>query len=103
MTKFQDFLELYLKLDVLQLTDVFKGFRNTCKKIFELGSLSLPVFSWSAAFKTSGVFLNLLCKEDMYIFFEQGICGGYSAIHKRYSKANNKYMKDYDPNEPLFG
>lgn len=32
-------------------------------------------------------------------FFEQGIRGGYSIIHKQYSKANHKYLPSFDPNE----
>jgi hypothetical protein len=39
----------------------------------------------------------------MLYFFLKGIRGGLSVITKRYVKANNKYMKDYDPNqESLF-
>lgn len=39
----------------------------------------------------------------MYLFFEQGIRGGYSNIHKNYSKANHKYLVDYDENmESIF-
>ena len=37
---------------------------------------------------------------DMYLFIEKGLKGGISYIAKRYSKANNKYMKNYDPKKP---
>ena len=36
----------------------------------------------------------------MHVFIEKGLRGGISYIAKRYSKANNKYMKDYDPKKP---
>ena len=36
----------------------------------------------------------------MYLFIEKGLRGGISYIAKRYAKANNKYMKNYDPTKP---
>ena len=38
---------------------------------------------------------------DKYLFIEKGLKGGISYIAKRYAKANNKYMNDYDPEKPL--
>ena len=34
---------------------------------------------------------------DKYLFIEKGLRGGFSYIAKRYAKANNKYVNDYDP------
>ena len=43
--------------------------------------------------------LKLIPAPDMYIFFEKGTKGWVSYISSRYSKANNKYLKSYDPKQ----
>ena len=47
--------------------------------------------------KMTGVKLEKISNIDMYLFIEKGLRGGISYIAKRYAKANNKYMNDYDP------
>ena len=49
--------------------------------------------------KMTGVKLEKIVHIDMYLFIEKGLRGGISYIAKRYAKANNKYMKDYDAKE----
>ena len=49
--------------------------------------------------KLEDIELELISDTDMYFFDEKGIKGSISYIAKRYSKANNKYMKSYDDNK----
>ena len=53
--------------------------------------------SWDAMLKMTGVKLEKMSDNDKYLFIEKGLKGGISYIAKRYAKANNKYMNDYDP------
>lgn len=77
-----------------------ENFRNTCLKHCKLDpaccytSLEL---AWDAYLKETKQELPLLRDYDMLMMFEQGIIGGITHISKRYSGANNKYMKDFDP------
>ena len=47
--------------------------------------------------KMTGVKSEKIIDIDMYLFIEKGLRGGISYSVKRYSKANNKYMKNYEP------
>ena len=44
--------------------------------------------------------LEKISDIDKYLFIEKGSRGGISYIAKRYAKANNKYINDYDPEKP---
>ena len=50
------------------------------------------------SFKKTEVKLELLTDVDMLLLVEKGIRGGISHAIRRYAKANNKHMKDYDKN-----
>ena len=50
--------------------------------------------------KLTGVILEQTVDIDMYLFIEKWLRGGISYIAKRYTKAENKHMKDYDPTKP---
>ena len=47
----------------------------------------------------TGVKLEKISDIDQYLFIEKGTREGISYIAKRYAKANNKYMCDYDSNK----
>ena len=99
----RDYHNLYLKSDVLLLADVFENFRATCLKHYNLDPAhyyTSPGLAWDACLKETGQELQLLHDYDMLMMFERGIRGGITHISKRYSEANNKYMKDYNPEQP---
>ena len=98
-----DYHDHYLKKDVLLLADVFEKFIDTCLKFYGLDPchyFSSPGLSWDAMLKMTGMRLEKIVDIDMYLFIEKGLRGEISYIAKRYAKANNKYMKDYDPKKP---
>ena len=55
--------------------------------------------SWDAMLDMAKVKPKLISDPDMYIFFEKGMRGGVSCISNRYSKANNKCLKSFDPKQ----
>ena len=56
--------------------------------------ISSPGLSWDAMLKITGAELEKIIDIDMYLFIEKGLRGEISYIAKRYSEANNKYMKN---------
>ena len=104
MKNMGDYHDHYLKKDVLLLADVFEKFIGTCLKYYGLDPchyFSSPGLSWDAMLKMTGVKLEKISDIDQYLFIEKGTRGGISYITKRYAKASNKYMNDYDPKKPL--
>ena len=98
-----DYHDHYLKKNVLLLVDVFEKIFNTCLKFYKLDPchyFSSPGLSWDAMLKMTGIELEKISEIDMYLFIEKGLRGRISYIDKRYSEANNKYMKNYDPTKP---
>ena len=99
-----DYHDHYFKKDVLFLADVFEKFIATCLKFYGLDAchyFSSPGLSWDAMLKMTGVKLEKISDIDKYLFIEKGLRGGITYIDKRYAKANNKYMNDYDLKKPL--
>ena len=91
-----DYYDLYVQIDRLLLADVFENSRNKCIEIYELDLahfLSAPGLAWQACLK-----LELLTDVDMLLMVEKGIRGGICHAIRKYVKANNKYMKNYDKN-----
>ena len=103
MKTMRDYHDLYLKSDVLLLSDVFENFRDVCLSNYRLDPMfyyTAPGLAWDACLKIAKVRLELLTDYDILMMVEKGIRGGVSMISTRYGKANNPYMKDYDPDKP---
>jgi uncharacterized C2H2 Zn-finger protein len=90
-----EYSDLYLKLDVLLLADVFQAFRDVCTEAYNLDPAwyyTAPGLAWDAALRFTKVELDLIQNEDMFFMFERGIRGGVAQCCKRYAKANNPYL-----------
>ena len=104
MQTLEDYHNLYNRVDVLLLADVFENFKEICIKKYRLDPThyyTAPGLAWDAALKITGVELEPLSDPDMLLIIEKGIRGGVSMISHRYGKANNKYMGEkFDPSKP---
>jgi len=103
METMREYHNLYLKSDVLLLSDVFENFRDVCLSNYGLDPAwyyTSPGLAWDACLKITKANLELLTDYDMLMMIENGVRGGVSMISKRYAKANNPYMTKYDPNSP---
>ncbi|MFM7980491.1 MAG: hypothetical protein ACKPKO_14350, partial [Candidatus Fonsibacter sp.] len=91
----------YLKCDVLLLADVFENFRKTCTEYYKLDPsnyLTAPGLAWDAMLLQKKVKLDLINDVDMLSMIERQKRGGLCFVgSKRYVKANNKYLPDYNP------
>ena len=96
-----EYHDLYLKTDVLLLSNVFETFRNTCLQHYKLDPAHFytsPGLAWQACLKKTCVKLELLTDPDMLLMFERGIRGGITQAVHRYASSNNKYMGEkFDP------
>ena len=82
--------------------DVYEKFIATCLKFYGLipcHYFSSPGLSWDILLKLTGIKFEEISDIANYLFIEKGLRGEISYIAKRYAKANNKYMSDYDSNK----
>ena len=98
-----EYHDLYLKTDVLLLTDIFENFRDVCMKYYGLDPAyyyTLPNFAFDAMLKMTGVEIDLIYDQEMYEMIEAGLRGGMCMVSTKKVEANNKYMgEEYDKNK----
>ena len=95
-----EYHDLYLKADVLLLTDIFENFRDVCMKYYGLDPAyyhTLPNFAFDAMLKMTGVEIDLIYDQEMYEMIDAGLRGGMCMVSTKKVEANNKYMgEEYD-------
>ncbi|GFT40180.1 uncharacterized protein NPIL_688351, partial [Nephila pilipes] len=99
-----EYCDLYVKTDVLLLTDLFENFRKICIQTYKLDPcwyFTTPALSWDAMLLKTKVAIELFTDYDMLLFIENGVRGGISQCCNRYAKANNKYMSNFNPDDEI--
>jgi len=97
-----EYSDFYVTLDVTLLCDIMEKFRTTCIIAYGLDALhflTAPGLSWQAMLKETRCKLDLITDSDMLLMVESGIRGGLTQCVKRYVKANNKDMDEFDPSK----
>ena len=71
-----EYNDLYLRMDVILLENVFEKFRETALAHYGLDPVHfymLPGFAWKACLKKTKIKLKFLFDPDMLLMFESGI------------------------------
>ena len=74
---------LYLKRDVLQLTDVFENFVESSAREYKINllySYSLPGYTWKAGLKLTNIKLVYIKCKEVLLLLENNIRGGISSV-----------------------
>ena len=98
---------LYLKMDVLQLADVFENFVESSTreyKINPLYSYSLPGYTWKAGLKLTNIELDYIKCKEFLLLLENNIRGGISSVmgDRHVQSDENKQILYIDANN-LYG
>ena len=103
----QELTMLYLKMDVLQLTNVFENFVESSTreyKINPLYSYSLPGYTRKAGLKLTNIKLDFIKDKELLLLLENNIRGGISSVmgDRHVQSDENKQILYIDANN-LYG
>ena len=98
---------LYLKMDVLQLADVFENFVESSTREYKINllySYSLPGHTWKAGLKLTDIKLDFIKDKELLLLLENNIRGGISSVmgDRHVQSDENKQILYIDANN-LYG
>ena len=98
---------LYLKMDVLQLADVFENFVKSSTREYKIDPLyiySLPGYTWKAGLKLTDIKLDFIKDKNLLLLLENNIRGGISSVmgDRHVQSDENKQILYIDANN-LYG
>ena len=96
----EDYLNLYLKIDVLLLIEILENFRKTTFTYYGLDPacfLTLSSLAMQASLMKSNKQINLLHDMSVYTEFETNVEGRFTSFVKGNGTFNNNYLSTYDP------
>ena len=106
ITNIKELTMLYLKNDVLLLTDILQNYIDTCKEAYGINPLysySTPSFTWKAGLKMTGVKLDYITDDKLRLLLENNMRGGpCSCMGNRYVKRGERTIVYEDTNN-LYG
>jgi hypothetical protein len=98
-----DYSDLYLKIDVLLLADVFENFRDLCISTYNLDPSNYqtsPALTFDSMLKYTRIELELVSDYDKLLMLETGIRGGLVQASRRFARSNNEKTPGFDCNQP---
>ena len=100
---FYDYHRLYSLTDINLLADVFERYRDLVFDQYGLECLayvSAPQLAFDGMLRLTNEKLECIPQMSMINFIQKNIRGGICVCSKKYSKANNIYLPNYDSNQP---
>ena len=97
MKNLGEYYDLYLKTDLILLSNIFEAFRSACLKHHGFDPAHFYTsagLAWQVCLKKTGIELELLTNPDMLFMFKHGTRGGITQAVHQYGEANNKYLDD---------
>lgn len=98
-TRFSQYHDLYMIIDVYQLADVFEEFRQVCIAEFDIDPVHFqgaPGLTWYLGVCQNPELFKVIKDKDVYMDIQLQIRGGISQAMTRYCNVENK------PNESMF-